>query len=252
MTKSAEANYFKAIGPAGLEFTLQKPFIDRPNTGVLLHNIAAIFTVITNNYKNENIKIIDIGCGSGWTSYFLAKAGYEVLGIDISKDAIQAASKRFGTELSNLSFKVADFEKMPSDISGYDVAVFIDSLHHADNQFAALKSVYKILNAGGICVICEPGKGHGQAADALKAKESYGVNENDVVPKNITQLSKLVGFIKSEVFAHPSLVHKVIYKKLPVSSLRTNLLNNRIIRAAATFYVLTFKKSSEGLIVLHK
>ena len=38
-------------------------------------------------------RILDLGCGPGWTSLFLARAGFEVLGVDISERMIEVATE---------------------------------------------------------------------------------------------------------------------------------------------------------------
>jgi 2-polyprenyl-3-methyl-5-hydroxy-6-metoxy-1,4-benzoquinol methylase len=252
MAKKAEKKYFKSIGQNGLEFTLQKPFSDLPNLGALLSNIAAVITVICNKFRYENVRVVDIGCGTGWTSYFLARAGYRTVGVDLSKDAIEAAQTKFAEELSNLEYINGDFEKLPSKLSDFEVALFIDSLHHADNPLAALQSAYRIIREDGICIICEPGRGHTKAADAIMARQAYGVNENDIVPKEIKKMAKKVGFKKVKILPYPPDIHKIVYKEFNPKTLKSKLLNNTAARTLALFYGQVYKKNQEGLIVLYR
>ena len=44
--------------------------------------------------KMKKCKVLDIGCGSGTNSIFLAKHGFDVVGVDISPTAIKLAKKR--------------------------------------------------------------------------------------------------------------------------------------------------------------
>ncbi len=63
--------------------------IPRPETEILVETIL-------NDYKNNGaVKVLDIGVGSGCIAISLAKnlAGCEVLGIDISEDAIRIAGE---------------------------------------------------------------------------------------------------------------------------------------------------------------
>ena len=51
--------------------------------------------------------VLDIGCGTGDLSIFVAQLGCQVLGVDFSPKAIDLAQQKM-PELSNLSFKVHD------------------------------------------------------------------------------------------------------------------------------------------------
>ena len=58
--------------------------------------------------------MLDLGCGTGWTSCFFARHGYEVVGYDIAADAIRrgrAYAKRHG--IGNVSFASGDYESLP-------------------------------------------------------------------------------------------------------------------------------------------
>lgn len=60
--------------------------------------------------------ILDSGCGPGRTSIYLAKKGYEVLGIDISHHAIQRAKEKAIFEKVSANFQQADC----TTFSGYE------------------------------------------------------------------------------------------------------------------------------------
>jgi len=49
---------------------------------------------IVKQKKIEKCKVLDIGCGAGTNSVFLAKYGFDVMGIDISSTAIKIAKQR--------------------------------------------------------------------------------------------------------------------------------------------------------------
>lgn len=247
MVKKGELEYYKNIGKAGLEFSIEKPYSDRVNAGELLTSLGAIFTQIHNSFGENAIRILDLGCGTGWSSNLFALSGHEVVGIDVSKDAINAAKKKFNR--SNLSFEKVDYNNL-SSLGLFDVAIFIDSLHHADDIEAVLRSVKKILKSGGICIICEPGKGHSTSPDAIEAVEKYGVNEKDLPPKLTTKLAKNAGFTTYKVYSHPAKLQKVNYKVFH-SGKKAILFSNSIGRVAGNIYVSTMGKRNDGLIVLY-
>lgn len=61
---------------------------------------------ILNYYKIKEGKILEIGCGTGNDIIFLCKKGFEVVGIDISKTAIDICKKNI--HFNNVKFLVGD------------------------------------------------------------------------------------------------------------------------------------------------
>ncbi len=248
MGKQDEAAYFKAIGQEGIDFTLGKPFSDRINVGPLIHNIAAILTLIANRHKEATVSIIDIGCGSGWTSNMFGRVGHQVVGVDIAPEAIAAAKAKFENEYT--SYKVLDYDNL-AEAGTFDVAIFIDSLHHTDDVRKTLEAVRTVMKPGGICIICEPGKGHSTAPDAIAAVEKYGVTEQDMPPSLVRKLAKEAGWARVEVYAHPSLLHRAAFKVLPEGRRLGTLMKLPGVRALAVWYIAAIKKRDEGVVVLY-
>ena len=242
MAKKDEKLYFKKIGAEGVDFTLGKPFSDPENLGSLLSAMAAIFTLMPKN----SVKVVDLGCGSGWTSDFYAKAGHNVTGIDISKPAITAAIGFFKRD--NLSFLCCDFDKMPFK-DEFDVAIFNDSLHHTDDEKETLKSVYKILKPGGIIIICEPGVGHSKSQSSLEAMKKYSVSERDMPPKLSIKALKLAGFKNIKTYSHPSKIHRVSYKNFDC---KKKLLNFTTSRIFTLFLFSSIMKKNHGVVTAIK
>ena len=166
MDYTNEKNYLKKIGADGVKHALNKPFSDK-NCGVLLAEIGAVFLLL----PKKSLRILDMGCGTGWTSVFFNKAGHKVLGIDISEYMIKNAEINKKKEnLSNLDFKVENAEEMKFN-SEFDCVVFIDSLHHCDNTKRVIKNAYRALKKGGICIVSEPGLHHSKRPHTIEAVE---------------------------------------------------------------------------------
>lgn len=62
------------------------------------------------SYVSEHLKgsesVLDVGCGSGYGSNLLSKHSKNVLGIDISTDAVRISSSKFNRKNSKYLFKV--------------------------------------------------------------------------------------------------------------------------------------------------
>jgi SAM-dependent methyltransferase len=135
----------------------------------------------------------------------------------------------------------------------FDCAVFFDSLHHAEDEVAALKSVYNALRPGGVLVLSEPGKGHGTSAEAKEAMEKFGVTERDMPPALIVKAAKLAGFTSAKVFADIGLIHRAVYKTEFTNRRLESLLNNvPFARLMLTNYLTLSKHTRQGIVVLKK
>ncbi len=114
--------------------------------------------------------IIDVGCGSGWTSLFMAEAGYRVLGYDLVPANIELARRRAAMWHSRARFKVADMEDLPAGDAA-DAALLFDSLHHSAKQRQALISIAGRLKPGGWLLLGEASWLH---RHSRKAKHVHG------------------------------------------------------------------------------
>lgn len=107
---------------------------------------------LINSYANsqKNIKLLDIGCGTGELLKELPPLG-DVFGIDSSPQAI-AFCKEKG--LKNVS--VAEGTKIPFPNNSFDVILCLDVLEHIQDDSAVLKEIYRVAKMGAIIFIFVP------------------------------------------------------------------------------------------------
>ena len=102
-------------------------------------------------------KALEIGCGTGEVSYWMAQQSpMDILGTDISEMFIKQANETY--QLSNLDYKVVDFNDPGDIIAGnYDYVFGNGILHHLYYTLdESLKSIKNILKPGGKMVFYEP------------------------------------------------------------------------------------------------
>ena len=100
------------------------------------------------DYLKEKSKILDLGCGSGRHSVFLAKKGHEVYALDKSKIALQKLKKH---NLHNIRAYHKNILKLNFPENYFDTVMSIMVLHHNRiiNIRRYLERVKTVLKRGG-------------------------------------------------------------------------------------------------------
>jgi SAM-dependent methyltransferase len=198
MAKQGEIDYLKNIGDAGVRHAIRKPYGDA-DCDRLLMEIGMVLALL----PPPPARLLDLGCGTGWTSALLARRGYDVVAVDISTDMIEYARQNPDARVSaNLQFEVSDYEDLRFR-DEFDCVVFFDALHHAVDEKLAISRAHAALKPGGTCVACEPGKGHQDAESSREAVRKWNVTEKDMPPDKIISMAREAGFREFRVYPHP-------------------------------------------------
>jgi SAM-dependent methyltransferase len=147
--------------------------------------------------------IIDVGCGSGWTSLFMAEAGYRVLGYDLVPANIELARRRAAMWHSRARFKVADMEDLPAGDPA-DAALLFDSLHHSAKQRQALISVAGRLKPGGWLLLGEASWLHRHSREAKHVHKERGWLERGLDLGELKADLAAAGFAEPRRFFQPT------------------------------------------------
>jgi SAM-dependent methyltransferase len=96
------------------------------------------------------IKVAEIGCGTGGNLPMLARFG-NVLGVEHEPVALDRLREKFGTTYQVIRHSVP--EPLPGT---FDVLALFDVLEHIADDVAAMEWVSRQLNVGGIAVVTVP------------------------------------------------------------------------------------------------
>jgi len=102
-------------------------------------------------------RVLDLGCGYGETTTWLALSGAEVDAVDISPGMVEV-SRRLAREKGveeRVRFHVAPGEALPFPDGAFSAVFGHDVLHHLDLE-RARDEILRVLAPGGIAVFAEP------------------------------------------------------------------------------------------------
>jgi SAM-dependent methyltransferase len=117
----------------------------------------AYLTSIPKTLEQRSVRtVLDLGCGTGWLSIYLAKQGFQVTGLDISMHAIKLAREWAAKEDLDIHFDVGDIADMPYPDSSFDAIVANSIFEHFPFDVAdiTMKRLKHILVPGGTFIGC--------------------------------------------------------------------------------------------------
>ena len=116
----------------------------------------------------EDDRVLDVGCGDGEKTFFVAQQVGAAVGFDPDGASVRSARTRYKKE--NLQFLVGQAEALCFADDSFDAVMFNESLHHvpAQSQLRALQEGRRVLRPGGKMLILEPVRGRGASGKILK------------------------------------------------------------------------------------
>ena len=108
---------------------------------------------VTREYLQLDMKVLEIGCGTGSTAVIHAPYVKHIHAIDISSKMIEIAqSKADAKSIGNISFEQLTIDELDVQDQTLDVVLGLSILHLLENKEEVIAKVYKMLKSGGIFV----------------------------------------------------------------------------------------------------
>jgi SAM-dependent methyltransferase len=103
----------------------------------------------------EGLRVLDLGCGDGTTAVPAAKAGADVLGVDIAGNLVAAGNARAeALGLANLRFQEGDASDLHDlDEESFDLVVSIFGAMFAPKPFDVAREMVRVTKPGGRIVM---------------------------------------------------------------------------------------------------
>ena len=122
----------------------------------------------------SDASVLEIGCGTGVVTEYLARSGASITGIDLSPHLLGKALDRKVSD--RVTFRVGNAEALDFPDSSFDAVVGSSVLHHLDLD-RALDEIRRVLRPGGRMAFSEPNM----------------LNPHIFVQKNIPWVKRLAG-----------------------------------------------------------
>ena len=195
--------YVDRVGPGGELWLRTKPFSAAP--GYELRECLRTFAHMTERLElGIRAQVLDVGCGPGWLSEFLARCGYWVTGVDVSPDMVRIARERIDsiTLPTGEGIEVrAEFHAMPvlelPWTNRFDAAVLYDAMHHFHDEVETLRVIRRTLAPGGRIYIHEgvrPEPGSEGERELIAEMEQHGTLESPFDPEYLLAVLKKAGY----------------------------------------------------------
>jgi 2-polyprenyl-3-methyl-5-hydroxy-6-metoxy-1,4-benzoquinol methylase len=167
------------------------PYIDQTSVhrAYFRKKITEIIEQLTTN--NLQLSLLDIGCATGILLEEVQQAGFQAIGIDISKDIVTHCRKKGLKVFAGTIQSVRALRP-----SSFDVITAFQIIEHERNPKSMVKRIYSLLKKGGLVVLATPN--YGGIWRKIMGKHWVGFSHPEHValftPESMTRLLKDAGF----------------------------------------------------------
>jgi len=106
----------------------QNKQINRYPYGELVSIFFNSLNYLNNNHK-KNIKILELGCGTGNNVKFISELGYDVYGIDASQSACEIANNFIKENNLKATILESKFNNLPFDDNNFDMIIDREAMY---------------------------------------------------------------------------------------------------------------------------
>ena len=117
----------------------------------MIVRLNTIVNLVKNNFKNKDIKILDLGCGSGEITLSLAKLGYSGDALDNSKSMLAICKKKLLNY--NWNFYTAEAQETKLTDNTYDLIIASGLIEYYPNDAILMKEINRLLKRNGYLII---------------------------------------------------------------------------------------------------
>ncbi len=118
-------------------------------------------------------RVLDLASGEGYGTHIIAQSAKEVVGVDVSEDAVSHASKKYVRD--NLRYLLGSAESIPLENASVDVVTSFETIEHHLKHREMLGEFKRVLKPDGLLMLSSPDKLY--YSDLPKIKNPFHVKE---------------------------------------------------------------------------
>lgn len=107
-----------------------------------------VIRVLREQFSEKPARVLDLGCGAGFLSNELARAGFAVTGVDASVESIEVA-RRYDTA-KTVNYVIGDANRLSFENETFDAVCAMDFLEHVEDPLRAIQEASRVLKPGGL------------------------------------------------------------------------------------------------------
>ena len=113
--------------------------------------VGAVMRLYARHEDRSAIRILDLGCGGGNNTVFLAEAGFDFCAVDAAPEGVRLTKERVGLPDADPRVLVADFIDLPFPADHFDAVIERASLccNIGDDLRAAISEISRVLRSDG-------------------------------------------------------------------------------------------------------
>jgi ubiquinone/menaquinone biosynthesis C-methylase UbiE len=104
----------------------------------------------------KNSFVLEVGSGEGYGTRMLSENFLNITGLDVDKNAIEHAQKKYGSE--NCVFKLYDGHRIPFEENTFDAVVSFQVIEHIRDDKNYISEIYRVLKSDGVFIVTTPNK----------------------------------------------------------------------------------------------